>query len=158
MAVVNLRSLLLFSAFLCFFLILYGEWQDTHMEVRYTDIDYLLFNPFTFTIGTCGNCEPIVCAMVLWIIVGLMNDCLIQAALWYGFVVHLRIYPIVYALPIILVLDPLNFQPSKKTHTYRLECSKAPVAFVAFNKVVGKVDKDLIHYDIGFATVAPASM
>nr|GMC87567.1 GPI mannosyltransferase 1 [Ipomoea batatas] len=126
MAVVNLRSLLLFSAFLCFFLILYGEWQDTHMEVRYTDIDYLLFNPFTFTIGTCGNCEPIVCAMVLWIIVGLMNDCLIQAALWYGFVVHLRIYPIVYALPIILVLDPLNFQPSKKTHTYRLECSKAP--------------------------------
>ncbi|XP_019162436.1 PREDICTED: GPI mannosyltransferase 1 [Ipomoea nil] len=192
MAAVNLRSLLLFSAFLRFFLILYGEWQDAHMEVRYTDVDYLvfsdaaalmakgdspykrstyryspliafllipnsflhpswgkflfsasdllvgflihkilklrgvpeklstysvivwLFNPFTFTIGTRGNCEPIVCAMVLWIIVCLMNDCLIQAALWYGFVVHLRIYPIVYALPIILVLDPLNFQPSKK--------------------------------------------
>ena len=32
-----------------------------------------LFNPFTFTIGTRGNCEPIVCAMVLWIVLCLMN-------------------------------------------------------------------------------------
>lgn len=39
---------------------------------------------------------------------------LLQAALWYGLVVHLRIYPIIYALPIILVLDPLHFQPRKK--------------------------------------------
>ncbi|CAA3025507.1 GPI mannosyltransferase 1 [Olea europaea subsp. europaea] len=73
-----------------------------------------LFNPFTFTIGTRGNCEPIVCAMILWIIICLMNDWLLQAALWYGLVVHLRIYPIIYALPIILVLHPLHFQPGKK--------------------------------------------
>lgn len=32
-----------------------------------------LFNPFTFTIGTRGNCEPIVCAMILWIIICLLN-------------------------------------------------------------------------------------
>ena len=31
------------------------------------------FNPFTFTIGTRGNCEPVVCAMVLWIFICLMN-------------------------------------------------------------------------------------
>ncbi|CAH9059596.1 unnamed protein product [Cuscuta europaea] len=151
MVAVNLCSLLLFSAFLRLFLILYGEWQDTHMEVRYTDIDYFvfsdaaalmakgdspykrstyryspfiafllipnsfihpswgkflfsasdllvgflihkilklravperlvsysvmvwLFNPFTFTIGTRGNCEPIVCAILLWIIICLMK-------------------------------------------------------------------------------------
>ncbi|KAL2498932.1 GPI mannosyltransferase 1 [Abeliophyllum distichum] len=180
------------SAILRAFLILYGEWQDTHMAVRYTDVDYLvfsdaaalmssgkspydrstyryspliaavlmpnsflhhlwgkflfsasdllvglfihkilklrgvpeklctystmvwLFNPFTFTIGTRGNCEPIVCAMILWIIICLMNDQLVQAAVWYGLVVHLRIYPIIYALPIILVLHPLHFQPGKK--------------------------------------------
>jgi len=32
-----------------------------------------LLNPFTFTIGTRGNCEPIVCAMILWIIICLIN-------------------------------------------------------------------------------------
>ncbi|XP_074352831.1 two-component response regulator ARR9-like [Apium graveolens] len=32
-----------------------------------------LFNPFTFIIGTRGNCEPIICAMVLWIILCLMK-------------------------------------------------------------------------------------
>ncbi|PSS02747.1 GPI mannosyltransferase [Actinidia chinensis var. chinensis] len=189
---INIRSLLLFSAVVRLFLILYGDWQDTHMEVRYTDVDYLvfsdaaslmasgkspykrttyryspliafllipnsivhrswgkfifsasdllvgwfihkilklrgvpgtictysvvvwLFNPFTFTIGTRGNCEPIVCAMVLWIIICLMKGNLLQAAFWYGLVVHLRIYPIIYVLPIILVLDPLHFRSHEK--------------------------------------------
>lgn len=32
-----------------------------------------LFNPFTFTIGTRGNCEPLVCAMILWIVISLMK-------------------------------------------------------------------------------------
>ncbi|CAH2050256.1 unnamed protein product [Thlaspi arvense] len=179
MSSINIHSLLLFSAVLRLLLILFGEWQDNHMEVRYTDIDYLvfsdaaavmasgkspyerttyryspliafvlipnsiihrswgsffsqlqvlcfrdllvgsfihsilklrgvpekmctysvivwLFNPFTFTIGTRGNCN------------------LLQAAFWYGLVVHLRIYPIIYALPIILILDPLHFRFSKK--------------------------------------------
>ncbi|KAK6150325.1 hypothetical protein DH2020_015257 [Rehmannia glutinosa] len=189
---ISFQSLFLFSALFRVFLILYGEWQDAHMEVRYTDVDYFvfsdaaslmasgkspyerstyryspliafllmpnsflhqswgkflfsasdllvgllihrilklrgvpeklctystmvwLFNPFTFTIGTRGNCEPIVCSMILWILMCLMNDRLLQAAFWYGLVVHLRIYPIIYALPIILILDPRHFQTGKK--------------------------------------------
>ncbi|CAI9108706.1 OLC1v1008381C3 [Oldenlandia corymbosa var. corymbosa] len=192
MGELNFRSLLVLSAFFRIFLILYGEWQDTHMEVRYTDVDYLvfsdasslmasgkspydrltyryspliafvlmpnsiihpswgkylfsvsdllvgffihvilklrgvpeklctystivwLFNPFTFTIGTRGNCEPIICAMILWVIICLMNGRICQAAFWYGLVVHLRIYPIIYALPVILVIDPCYFSSGKK--------------------------------------------
>ncbi|XP_010493275.1 PREDICTED: GPI mannosyltransferase 1-like [Camelina sativa] len=188
----SFRSLLVFSMFLRVFLIVYGEWQDANMEVRYTDVDYIvfsdaaslmasgespykrttyryspllallltpnsffhrsfgkflfsasdllvgwfihtilkerkvpekictysvmvwLFNPFTFTIGTRGNCEPIVCAMVLWIIISLMRGNLSQAALWYGLVVHFRVYPIIYALPIILVLDSQVFRSGQK--------------------------------------------
>ncbi|PWA94493.1 mannosyltransferase family protein [Artemisia annua] len=192
MKVLNFRSLIIFSAFLRVFLIVYGEWQDAHLEVRYTDIDYLvfsdaaalvvagkspykrstyryspliafllapnsfihrswgkfifsvsdllvgyfirtilklrgvpenlsiysvivwLFNPFTFTIGTRGNCEPIVCAIILWIIICLMRGNLFQGAVWYGLVVHMRIYPIIYALPIVILHDPLHFQHGKK--------------------------------------------
>jgi GPI mannosyltransferase 1 subunit M len=44
MKVWNFRSLIIFSAFLRVFLIVYGEWQDAHMEVRYTDVDYLVFS------------------------------------------------------------------------------------------------------------------
>ncbi|KAD2393892.1 hypothetical protein E3N88_40869 [Mikania micrantha] len=32
-----------------------------------------LFNPFTFTIGTRGNCEPIICAIILWVILCIMR-------------------------------------------------------------------------------------
>ncbi|KAG6589029.1 GPI mannosyltransferase 1, partial [Cucurbita argyrosperma subsp. sororia] len=188
MASFSFGSLLLLSAIFRLGLILYGEWQDAHMEVRYTDVDYIvfsdaaslmasgkspylrstyryspllafllipnsifhrcwgkilfsasdllvgffirtilkkrgvpenlcigsvmvwLFNPFTFTIGTRGNCEPLVCAMVLKILLCLMNGQLLQAAFWYGLVVHFRIYPIIYALPILLILNPNLFK------------------------------------------------
>ncbi|KAK7304071.1 hypothetical protein RJT34_15090 [Clitoria ternatea] len=192
MAYLNIQSLLLFSAIFRVILIVYGEWQDAHMEVRYTDVDYLvfsdaaalmasgdspykrttyryspllafllipnsfihgawgkflfsssdilvgyliyyilklrkvpenlcsysvmtwLFNPFTFTIGTRGNCEPIVCALILWIIICLMKGNVLQSAFWYGLVVHFRIYPIIYSIPIILVLDPTFFPSDQK--------------------------------------------
>ncbi|KAJ6307453.1 hypothetical protein OIU76_017280 [Salix suchowensis] len=38
------RTVLLLSAIFRVILIVYGEWQDTHMEVRYTDVDYLVFS------------------------------------------------------------------------------------------------------------------
>ncbi|GFQ01837.1 GPI mannosyltransferase 1 [Phtheirospermum japonicum] len=100
-----------------------------------------LFNPFTFTIGTRGNCEPVVCSMILWILICLMNDCLLQAAFWYGLVVHLRIYPIIYALPIILILDPLHFQPGKKpalvdwssrTSNSSWDCSGSKITYLQY--------------------------
>ncbi|KAJ6802174.1 GPI mannosyltransferase 1 [Iris pallida] len=189
---IDLRRMMLISAVLRAALIVYGEWQDAHMEVRYTDVDYLvfsdaadlvangrspferstyryspllafllvpnsvlhrswgkflfsiadlfvgffvdtilklrgvpenlrllsvaawLFNPFTFTIGTRGNCEPLVCAVVLWILICILNGKVFQAAFWYGLVVHFRVYPIIYALPFVLVLNKQITGPSGK--------------------------------------------
>jgi phosphatidylinositol glycan class M len=150
-AAVTLPRVMLAAAAVRAAMLALGEWQDAHLEVRYTDVDYLvfsdaaasvaaggspfaratyryspllayllvpnsllhptwgkllfsaadllvglfidtilklrgvpdstriwsvvawLFNPFTFTIGTRGNCEPIVCAVILWILICLMN-------------------------------------------------------------------------------------
>ena len=43
-----------------------------------------------------------------------MTGRVLQAAFWYGLVVHFRIYPIIYALPILVILDPHVFQPGQK--------------------------------------------
>lgn len=40
----DLKNLILVSGVLRVLLILYGEWQDAHMEVRYTDVDYFVFS------------------------------------------------------------------------------------------------------------------
>ena len=44
MASFSFGSLLILSAIFRFVLILYGEWQDANMEVRYTDVDYIVFS------------------------------------------------------------------------------------------------------------------
>jgi len=44
MTSLDIRSLFVFSAIFRVILIAYGEWQDAHMEVRYTDVDYLVFS------------------------------------------------------------------------------------------------------------------
>lgn len=217
MGLVDLRRMLWFSAILRIFLLLYGEWQDTHMKVRYTDVDYLvfsdaaamvaagrspferstyryspllafllvpnsilhrswgkllfssadllvglfvhnilkqrgvhekvrllcvaawLFNPFTFTVGTRGNCEPIACAIILWIISCIMNGKLLQAAFWYGFIVHFRIYPIIYSLPFLLVISKNYVGPSGSsilsqwvpTHTILRESSASKISMMS---------------------------
>ena len=43
---------------------------------------------------------------------------MLQSAFWYGLVIHFRIYPIIYSIPIILVLDP-NFFPSGQKSVLR---------------------------------------
>jgi phosphatidylinositol glycan class M len=64
-----------------------------------------LFNPFTVPIGTRGNCEALVSALLLFVLHSLMANRIYWAAIGFGLAVHLRIYPVIYALPIILFLN-----------------------------------------------------
>ncbi|GAQ78300.1 mannosyltransferase [Klebsormidium nitens] len=190
----NIIALLSSAAVIRLALIAYGEWQDRHMLVKYTDIDYLVFtdaasfvaagkspylrytyryspllayilvpntwgfpafgkvvfsmadiltgwltytlvrlrgtsetasllcaaawlyNPFTFSIGTRGNCEALVSALLLGMLYHLFTGRVLMAAVWYGLAVHLRVYPIIYALPLLLFLDS-NFPASHRRLT-----------------------------------------
>jgi GPI mannosyltransferase 1 subunit M len=65
---------------ICFPDLLVGQFIGTILKLRGVpekmqlwSVVAWLFNPFTFTIGTRGNCEPIVCAVILWILICLMK-------------------------------------------------------------------------------------
>eukprot|EP01018_Ginkgo_biloba_P007914 Gb_35994 [translate_table: standard] len=225
MVTVSRGRLMGISALIRLVLIVYGEWQDAHMEVHYTDVDYLvfsdaaslmasqrspydratyryspllalilmpnsflhhcwgkllfsaadllvghliyyalklrgvpekqctfcmaawLFNPFTFTVATRGNCEPVVCAMILWILICLMRGRVVEAAVWYGLVVHLRIYPIIYVLPILIVLDSQYFESyqSPSLSSWNTKQSRQSSAEALFFMVV----KDRFKVNLG---------
>ncbi|MCO5583725.1 hypothetical protein L7F22_037639 [Adiantum nelumboides] len=191
--------LLLVAALVRVLLVAFGDWQDAHLEVRYTDIDYhvfsdaaallargrspfdretyryspllalllvpntlfhpswgkllfsaadllaghmihkilglqgfhgktrqlctalWLFNPFTFTIGTRGNCEALVCCMILRIIYCLHKGCAVEAAIWYGMVVHFRIYPIIYVISLLIALESGSKVTSKSLQSSYVE-------------------------------------
>ncbi|XP_048140993.1 GPI mannosyltransferase 1 isoform X2 [Rhodamnia argentea] len=122
MVTVDMRPLLLFSAFLRVFLIVYGEWQDKHMEVRYTDVDYFVFSDAADLMAsgkspyerTTYRYSPLLALLLLpntflhrsWgKFLFSASGNLLQAAVWYGLVVHFRIYPIIYAPTLVLVLN-----------------------------------------------------
>lgn len=63
-----------------------------------------LFNPYTMTISTRGSCESLVSIMMLTVLYCLSRGSVCVAAATYGLATHLRIYPVIYALPLIIFL------------------------------------------------------
>jgi len=63
-----------------------------------------LFNPVAFTVSTRGNAEAILSSLVLGVILLLKKGNFPLAAVLYGLAVHMKIYPIVYSLPLYLHL------------------------------------------------------
>ena len=81
-----------------------------------------LLNPVTATVSSRGNAEPLITGLILLTIYLLMLKCTIAAAVSYGLAVHMKIYPVIYALPLYLFLNhhysgkavPVNSASSKR--------------------------------------------
>ena len=63
-----------------------------------------LCNPFVIAISTRGNAESLLCAMTVLTAYLLLRRQEVGAALVHGLSVHFKIYPILYALPILVYL------------------------------------------------------
>lgn len=65
---------------------------------------FWLLNPMALAISTRGNAESLVCACVLGVVYFLMIRKRLEAALLFGFSVHFKIFPIIYAPSILIFL------------------------------------------------------
>ena len=64
-----------------------------------------LFNPFTCAISTRGSCEALTGVLMLLTVEALTAGATTRAAIAYGFVVHMRLYPIIHALMFVAFLN-----------------------------------------------------
>lgn len=73
------------------------------------------FCPLTFMISTRGSFEPILLSVLLAAYYLMINNIFIVAGLLYGLSIHLKLYPIIYALSFYIYL--INRKPYLRTQT-----------------------------------------
>uniref|UniRef100_A0A7N8XCG9 GPI alpha-1,4-mannosyltransferase I, catalytic subunit n=1 Tax=Mastacembelus armatus TaxID=205130 RepID=A0A7N8XCG9_9TELE len=73
-----------------------------------------LLNPLPMGVSSRGNAESILAALVLGTLLCMQSRRLMWAAILYGLSVHMKIYPITYALPIALSLRTPGSRADKK--------------------------------------------
>lgn len=74
-----------------------------------------LFNPITIAISTRGSFEPIITLLVLASVYLLITYNFFTAGLLYGLSIHLKLYPIIYALPFFTYM--IQRKPYLRTQT-----------------------------------------
>ncbi|KAJ2469456.1 GPI mannosyltransferase 1 [Coemansia sp. RSA 2322] len=68
-----------------------------------------LLNPQVANISTRGSAESVVCAVVMAAFYAFQSRRVALGSVLFGLAVHLKIYPIMYALPLLVILDRATF-------------------------------------------------
>ena len=65
-------------------------------KVRFVSTVVWMLNPYTITMSTRGSFESITSALLVGVLHSVLEDQVVIAAILYGIVTHLRIYPIIF--------------------------------------------------------------
>jgi phosphatidylinositol glycan class M len=93
-----------------------------------------LFNPFTITVSTRGSCESLVSILMLTVLHAIMRGRIAFAAVVYGVATHLRIYPVIYALPMMAFLG--GDEKRRKRFRHGFAVSRDQTVFATVSAVV----------------------
>ena len=72
-----------------------------------------LFNPLVATVSVRGNAESVMSCLVLLVLYLLIKERVLLAAIFYGLSVHLKIYPVMYSVTIMMYLTRPALQHSE---------------------------------------------
>lgn len=82
-----------------------------------------LYNPYTLTISTRGSCDVLAVLLLLGMLQLLVARRTALAAVVYGLVVHLRIYPIIFAPTLVFFLATRGLAVRLARHNSSQACA-----------------------------------
>ncbi|PVU98878.1 hypothetical protein BB559_001204 [Furculomyces boomerangus] len=113
-------------------------------------LSFWLLNPIVANIPTRGSAEPLINFTIFLSFYYIIKKRLLLSAVFFGLAVHLKIYPIIYAIPILSVLDSDYSQTTKEGR----DENSAEITKSLFNKYLNLAIKAFNYNRVFFSAVS----
>ena len=118
---------------------------------RLLSVGVWLLNPLTATVSARGNAESLLAVLVLSSLLSLLHGHLSLSGLAFGMAVHVKLFPAIYSLPILLFLE--DRQSAVNSSNYHSRSPYTPYGQVG----VGALKRFLNARQLKFASVSAAT-